>query len=68
MLLIGWVMLRSQIFSKAAGYVGIAAGVVSLGMYVPQVGAFISILSAVSMQVWYVMIALALLRLRNRTT
>jgi hypothetical protein len=68
MLLIGWVMLRSQIYSKAAGYVGIVAGVVGLGMYVPKVGVFISILSVVGMQVWYVMIALALFRLRNRTS
>jgi len=63
MLLIGWVMVRSQIFSKTAGYVGMVAGAVGLGMYVPRVGVFISILSVVGMQVWYVMIALTLLRL-----
>lgn len=68
MLLIGWVMLRSQIFSKAAGHVGVVAGVVGLGMYVPKVGVFISILSVVGMQIWYVMIALTLLRLCKRTS
>ncbi len=66
MLLIGWVMLQSQIFSKAAGYVGILAGVLGLGMYAPKVGVFISILSVVGMQVWYVMIALKLFRLGRR--
>ena len=68
MMLIGWVMLRSRIFSKAAGYVGIMAGAVGLGMYVPKVGVFISLISVVGMQVWYVMIALTLLRLCHRTT
>jgi hypothetical protein len=67
MLLIGWVMLRSKIFSKAAGYVGIAAGVLGLGMYVPRGGVMISILSVVGMQVWFVMIARALFRLQKRT-
>lgn len=68
MLLIGWVMLRSQIFSKLTGYVGIVASVVGLGVYVPKVGVFISILSVVGMQVWYVMIAVTLFRLSKRTT
>lgn len=68
MVLIGWVMVRSQIFRKAAGYVGIVAGVVGIGMYVPKIGVFISILSVVGMQVWYLMIALKLLRFRKRST
>lgn len=68
MLLIGWVMLRSQIFSKSTAFVGIVSGLVGFGMYVPKVGVFISILSVVGMQIWYVMIALKLLRLSNSTT
>jgi hypothetical protein len=68
MLIISWVMLHSQIFGKATAYVGIAASVIGFGVYVPKVGVFISIFSLVGMQVWYVMIALALLRLCNRTT
>jgi hypothetical protein len=68
MVLIGWVMTRSRIFSKAAGYVGIVSGVVGLGMYVPKVGIYISLLSVVGMQAWYVMIALTLLHLSRRAT
>ncbi len=68
MLLIGWVMLRSQIFSKSTAYVGIVAAVAGFGMYVPKVGVAISILSVVGMQIWYVMIALKLLRLGDRKT
>ena len=68
MLLVAWVMLRSPIFSKPTAYVGMVASVVGFGVYVPKVGVFISILSVVGMQVWYVMIALTLLRLSNRAT
>ena len=67
MLIISWVMLRSQIFSASTAYVGIAASVIGFGVYVPKIGVFISIFSVVGMQVWYVMIAVTLLRLCNRT-
>jgi hypothetical protein len=63
MILISIVMLRSKIFSRFTANMGILAGVVGFGVYVPKVGVFISILSVVSMQIWYVMVALALLRL-----
>jgi len=68
MVLMGWVMLRSQIFSNATGYIGIVAGVVGIGMYVPKVGVFISMLSVVAMQFWYVMIALKLLSFSKPST
>jgi len=67
MLLIACVMLRSEVFGKAAAYVGIVASLVGFGFYVPKVGVYISILSVVGMQVWYVMIALVLFRLCRRT-
>lgn len=63
MILISIVMLRSKIFGKFAAYMGIVSGAVGFGVYVPKVGVFISILSVVGMQIWYVMIALTLLRL-----
>jgi len=62
MILISYVMMRSQIFSKFIASMGILAGALGLGMYLPRVGVFISILSVVGMQIWYVMIALTLLR------
>ena len=61
-------MLRSRIFSNATGYIRIVAGVVGIGMYVPKVGLFISILSVVVMHVWYVMIALKLLSFSKPST
>ena len=60
MLLIG-LMMRSQMFSRLASYVGILSGAVAFGIYVPKAGVFISILSVVRMQVQYVMDALTLL-------
>lgn len=63
MILISIVMLRSTIFGRFAAYVGILSGTLGFGVYVPKVGVFISILSVVIMQIWYVMIAPVLLRL-----
>ncbi len=63
MLIISCVMLRSAVFSKFTAYVGIVAGIVGFGLYVPRIGVYISILSVVAMQIWYAMIALTLFRL-----
>ena len=68
MLFVAWVMLRSEIFSKSAAYVGIAASVIGFGLYVPKIGVLLSIFSVVVIQVWYVMIAVAFLRISKRTT
>lgn len=65
MILIGIVMLRSPVFSNFTGHAGIWASVVGLGIYVPKIGIFLSLLSVVGMQIWYVMIALTLFRLSN---
>jgi hypothetical protein len=61
-------MLRSQVFSKFTGYIGIVASVLGFGIHVPKVGIFISLLSVVGMQLWDLMIALALFRLSYHTT
>ncbi len=65
MLLTGRVMIRSRVFGTVSGYVGIAAGALGLGLYVPRVGVYISILSVVGMQIWYVLIAVTLLRVNT---
>ena len=39
------VMLRSNIFSKVTACVGILAGVIAFGLFVPKIGIFISIFS-----------------------
>jgi|SRR5271165_632057 len=65
MLLVGWAMLRSQVFRAAAGYVGILAALLGFGIYLPKFGVQLSLLSVVGMQVWYVMIARTLWSLRD---
>jgi hypothetical protein len=62
-LVIGVVMLRSSIFGKATAYVGIMAGIVGLGNYVPSIGLVLSILSVVLIAIWNVLIARTLLTL-----
>lgn len=43
--LLSTVMLRSDAFSRAAGYVGVAGNAAALGLFVPVVGVALSILS-----------------------
>ncbi len=68
MLMVGWVMLRSHIFTPATAWVGIVSSIVGFGVYVPKVGVLISIASVVGMQVWYVMIARTLFRVSKAPT
>jgi len=63
MVFIGWVMLGSRRYSKFTAWMGIVAGGVGFGAYVPKVGVYISILSVVAMQVWYALTALTLIRI-----
>lgn len=62
-ILISAVMLRSGLFSKAAGWMGIASNALALGLYVPVVGVYISIFSVVFLWAWYLLTGLRLLQL-----
>ncbi len=57
------VMLRSKLFSRAIAYLGILANLIALGLYVPQVGIYISIFSVVFLWVWYILLAARFIRL-----
>ncbi len=63
LLLSSVLMLRSDIYSKATAYLGIAANTLVFGLYVPVIGVYISILSVVVLVAWYIPIAVRLLRL-----
>jgi hypothetical protein len=65
MLLVGLVMLRSQIFSKATAYVGIAASVVGFGSLRAQGRRLHLDILGRGDQIWYVLIARTLLRLSS---
>ena len=56
-LIISFVMLRSNIFSKKIAYIRIISSVLDFGIYVPTIGIFISTFSVVLLMVWNVLIA-----------
>jgi len=57
------VMLQSKIFSKVTAYVGILAGMIAFGLFVPKIGIFISIFSILFYETWYILIAQRLFQL-----
>lgn len=65
--LIGVVMLQSGLFSKLTAWLAIAGNGLGLGLYIPGVGIYISVFSVLFLEVWYVLIALRLLRLGRDT-
>ena len=63
LLISSFLMLRSDTFSKATAYVGVVTNVVVFGLYVPEVGVYISLLSVVGYLIWYILIARRLFQL-----
>jgi hypothetical protein len=56
-LIISVVMLRSSAFGKVTAYVGILANAIGLGLFVPAIGVFLSLISIVGLLIWYILIA-----------
>ena len=54
---IGVVMLHSELFSKTTARMAILANVISLGLYVPVVGLYISIFSVLFLEIFYILVA-----------
>jgi hypothetical protein len=63
LVMIPLVMLRSQIFSRTTAYMGILAGIIGFGLYVPTFGLYISVLSVLFYGVWCFLIARRLFQL-----
>jgi len=63
LLTISFIMLRSNIFSKATAYVGIITNIMGFTLYVPKIGILLSIISVVGLFIWYIMIARRLFQL-----
>jgi hypothetical protein len=55
-IVIGAVMLRGDIFSRVAAYALILGDVIGLGLYVPKIGIYLSVISVPVLWVWYVLI------------
>jgi hypothetical protein len=56
-------MFRGEVYSRATAWVGLVTNVVVFGLYVPVVGAYISLLSVVGYLIWWIQIGTRLLRL-----
>jgi hypothetical protein len=54
---IGVVMWRSELFSKTTASMAVLANVISLGLYVPVVGLYISIFSVLFLEIFYILVA-----------
>ena len=63
LVLIPVVMLQSNIFGRATAYMGLLAGVLGFGIYLPKIGLFLGILSALFLAIWEILIALRLFQL-----
>ena len=53
---IGVAMVQSQAFSRLAAYAAIAGNGIGLGLYLPGIGIWLSVLSVPLLWVWYVLI------------
>jgi hypothetical protein len=63
LLISAFLMLRTEVFTRATAFVGLVTNVVVFGLYVPEVGVYISLLSVVGYLIWYVQIARRLIPL-----
>lgn len=55
-IMIGAVMLRSKVFGRVAAFALILGDVIGLGLYIPTIGIFLSVISVPILWVWYVLI------------
>ncbi len=62
-ILISAVMLRSHSFGKTIAYLGILGNVIAFGLYFPPVGVYISLLSVVVLEPWYILLGRRLFQL-----
>jgi hypothetical protein len=62
-IIIGAVMLRSDVFSRVSAYALILGDVIGLGLYIPTIGIFLSVISVPVLWVWYLLIARKLIQL-----
>lgn len=58
-------MLRSRIFSKTTGYLGVACAIVGPGIFIPVAGPMISLVATLCGAIWYLLIARTLLQFKD---
>ena len=61
------VMIRSTVFSRLTVWAGLLGSVIGLGLYVPRIGIFLSVISVPFLALWNILIARGLIRLAGAT-
>jgi hypothetical protein len=59
-------MIKSNIYSKSTAYVGLVANTLAFTYYIPQIGAYISIISFAGYLIWLSMIGATYLKLNKK--
>lgn len=62
-ILVGFAMLRTPVFHRAAAYAVIGANVLGFGLFLPGIGILLSLISVVILCVWYAAIGWRMARL-----
>lgn len=65
-LIVALVMLRSNIFGKITGYIGIGTAILNWGLYVPMLGLALSAISVFPLAIWNILIARKLFQISYR--
>ena len=65
-LILSILMLNNRVFGKAAGTSGILVAVIGLGLYIPQIGLFLPIISLIPGTAWYVLVAKSFFKMSNQ--
>ena len=63
LIIISWVMLKTNIYSRLTAILGILSNVIALGLYVPRIGIYISLFSVIGLEIWYILITRRLFQL-----
>ena len=56
-LIVSILMLKDRVFGKATGTFGILVAVIELGLYIPQIGLFLSVISLIPGTAWCLLVA-----------
>lgn len=62
-IIIGIVMLKGKLFSRATAYLGILTGIAGFGFYLPKIGLLLSVLVVLLIGIWNVMVGRRLFQL-----
>ena len=64
LVIVSFVMLRSTVFSRLTAWFGIIANILAFGLYVPQIGIYLSIISVFPFYlIWYILVAVRFFQL-----